>query len=30
MEERLDLAVIESRWWVSSNDPVRGIFDMLA
>lgn len=30
MEERLDLAVIESRWWDRSNDSVRGIFDMLA
>ena len=30
MEERLDLAVIESRWWIDRNDSVRGIFDMLA
>ena len=30
MEERLDLAVIESRWWERSNDSVRGLFDMLA
>ncbi|MDD9998653.1 MAG: hypothetical protein OXQ89_13005 [Rhodospirillaceae bacterium] len=28
--ERLDLAVIESRWWTNSNDSVRGVFDMLA
>lgn len=30
MEDRLDLAVIESRWWEKSNDSVRGVFDMLA
>ena len=30
MAERLDLAVIESRWWDRSNDSVRGVFDMLA
>ena len=30
MEERLDLAVIESRWWTDGNDSVRGVFDMLA
>ena len=30
MEERLDLAVIESRWWTDRNDSVRAIFDMLA
>ena len=30
MEDRLDLAVIESRWWDTSNDSVRGMFDMLA
>lgn len=30
MEDRLDLAVIESRWWERSNDSVRGLFDMLA
>ena len=30
MEERLDLAVLESRWWTESNDSVRGVFDMLA
>ena len=30
MEERLDLAVIESRWWTGRNDSARGIFDMLA
>lgn len=30
MEDRLDLAVIESRWWETSNDSVRGMFDMLA
>ncbi len=30
MAERLDLAVIESRWWDASNDSVRGLFDMLA
>ena len=28
--ERLDLAVLESRWWTESNDSVRGVFDMLA
>ena len=30
MEGRLDLAVLESRWWKTSNDSVRGLFDMLA
>lgn len=30
MEDRLDLAVIESKWWKKSNDSVRGVFDMLA
>lgn len=33
MEEegkRLDLAVIESRWYDTSNDSVRGLFDLLA
>lgn len=30
MNERLDLAVLESRWWETSNDSVRGLFDMLA
>lgn len=30
MAERLDLAVIESRWWNRSNDSVRGVFDLLA
>lgn len=30
MEDRLDLAVIESRWWDATNDSVRGMFDMLA
>ena len=30
MEEVLDLAVIESRWWERGNDSVRGPFDMLA
>ena len=30
MEDTLDLAVIESRWWDTSNDSVRGMFDMLA
>ena len=30
MNNRLDLAVVESRWWDSSNDSVRGLFDMLA
>lgn len=30
MAERLDLAVIESRWWDTSNDSVRGLFDTLA
>lgn len=30
MAERLDLAVIESRWWDQSNDSVRGLFEMLA
>ena len=30
MDDRLDLAVIESRWWERSNDSVRGLFDMLA
>ena len=29
-EQRLDLAVIESRWWDESNDSVRGVFDTLA
>ena len=28
--KRLDLAVIESRWWDTSNDSVRGLFDLLA
>lgn len=28
--DRLDLAVIESRWWNKSNDSVRGLFDVLA
>ena len=28
--ERLDLAVIESRYWTKGNDSVRGAFDMLA
>lgn len=30
MDKRLDLAVLESRWWETSNDSVRGLFDMLA
>lgn len=30
VKDRLDLAVIESRWWDRSNDSVRGLFDMLA
>ncbi|MXY51538.1 MAG: hypothetical protein F4Y86_03270 [Gammaproteobacteria bacterium] len=30
MADRLDLAVIESRWWERSNDSVRGVFEMLA
>ncbi|MCZ0941543.1 MAG: hypothetical protein OXJ53_00610, partial [Gammaproteobacteria bacterium] len=30
MDKRLDLAVIESRWWTRRNDSVRGVFDMLA
>lgn len=30
MTDRLDLAVLESRWWTESNDSVRGVFDMLA
>lgn len=30
MNVRLDLAVIESRWWDKSNDSVRGLFDLLA
>ena len=30
MDERLDLAVLESRWSKKSNDSVRGLFDMLA
>ena len=30
MADRLDLAVIESRWWDRSNDSVRAVFDMLA
>lgn len=30
MEKRLDLAVLESRWWETGNDSVRGLFDMLA
>ena len=30
MEDRLDLAVIESRWYDQSNDSVRGLFDVLA
>lgn len=30
MAERLDLAVLESRWWDTSNDSVRGLFDVLA
>ena len=30
MEDRLDLAVIESRWYDRSNDSVRGLFDVLA
>ena len=28
--ERLDLAVIESRWWNEGNDSVKGVFDTLA
>ncbi|MXY51537.1 MAG: hypothetical protein F4Y86_03265 [Gammaproteobacteria bacterium] len=30
MTNKLDLAVIESRWWVDGNHSVRPIFDMLA
>ena len=30
MPARLDLAVLESRWWTKTNDSVRGVFDMLA
>ena len=30
MNERLDLAVLESRWSETSNDSIRGLFDMLA
>ena len=30
MNNRLDLAVVESRWWDSSNSSVRGLFDLLA
>ena len=30
MDGRLDLAVIESRWWNRSNNSVRGLFDVLA
>lgn len=30
MEDPLDLAVIESRWYATSNDSVRGLFDLLA
>ena len=26
----LDLAVIESRWWSGGNDPVQGLFELLA
>ena len=28
--DRLDLAVIESRWWNEGNDSVKGVFDTLA
>ena len=27
---KLDLAVIESRWWVDGNSSVKGLFDVLA
>ena len=30
MNRRVDLGVIESRWWRESNDSVRGLFDVLA
>lgn len=30
MSERLDLAVIESRWWDEGNHSVKGVFDTLA
>ena len=30
MDDRLDLAVIEGRWWEQSNVSVRGLFDTLA
>lgn len=30
MEDRLDLAIVESRGWDNSSDSVRGVFDVLA